>query len=142
MPAPNTRSLVERYVDSVWNNANPGDLDELTTEDFSYHLGLQPPRSRAEMLEFLRSTHEAFPDWRVEIVQILSERETVAIRWQGEVTHLGEFHGIPPTGQKIQVAGINFYRIDGGLVAEEWEQTDSLSMLQQMGVLLGKKGDQ
>ena len=130
-----TRTLVKRYVDSVWNNVDLGALNELTTEDFKYHLGLQPPRSRGEMLEFLRSTHEAFPDWCVDIVQMLSERETVAIRWQGRVTHLGKFHGIPPTGQKIQVAGINVYRIDGGLIAEEWEQTDSLSMLQQLGAL-------
>ena len=135
MSAATARALVERYVESVWNNCNPGDINELTTENFSYHLGLQPPRGKAEMLEFLRSTHEAFPDWRVEIVQMVVEEVTVAVRWRGSVTHSGTFHGIAPTGKKIHVAGINVYRIDGGLIAEEWEQTDSMSMLHQMGVL-------
>jgi hypothetical protein len=27
------------------------------------------------------------------------------------------------------------YRIENGKIAEEWEQTDSLGMLQQLGVL-------
>ena len=81
------------------------------------------------------ATQEAFPDWRVGIDSIVSEGSLVAARWSGWVTNLGPFHGTPPTGRQIIVSGINFYRIEDGKVAEEWEQTDSLGMLGQLGML-------
>jgi predicted ester cyclase len=61
----------------------------------------------------------------------------VAVRWRGEATHLGAFQGLPPTGRRITVNGINLYRVHAGKVVEEWEQTDSLGMLRQLGALPG-----
>ena len=84
---------------------------------------------------FLAAVHAAFPDWRVEIEEIVAEGNSVAVRWAGEVTHEGPFHGIPATGKRLSVSGINVYKVDGGVISEEWEQMDSLGMLQQMGVL-------
>lgn len=51
------------------------------------------------------------------------------------MTHQGPFYGLPPTGRQIKASGINIYRIVGGKVDAEWEQTDSLGMLQQLGAL-------
>jgi predicted ester cyclase len=42
---------------------------------------------------------------------------------------------IPPTGKQITVSGINIYHIDDGKIAMEWEQTDGLGMLGQLGAL-------
>lgn len=36
---------------------------------------------------------------------------------------------------KISVTGINFYRLEDGKIAQEWEETDSLGMLRQLGML-------
>lgn len=77
----------------------------------------------------------AFPDWRVQIVEIIVEGNTVVIRWQGQVSHQGVFQGIPPTGKRVNVSGINIYHVTKGKIAAEWEQTDTLGMLQQLGVL-------
>jgi len=127
--------LVRKYVELVWNKCDLAALHTLTTPDFTYHLGQQPPRDRAKMQEFLKATHEAFPDWQVQILDIFSENNIGVIRWQGQVTHDGPFHGIAPTGRVITVSGINIYHIEDNLIAEEWEQMDSLDMLRQMGVL-------
>jgi steroid delta-isomerase-like uncharacterized protein len=129
------KDLVATYIEEVWNCGDLEALANLTTADFVYHLGGQPPRDRAGMKQFLGATRAAFPDWRVEIESIVSEGSVVAARWRGEVTHLGPFHGAPATGRKISVTGINFYRLEGGKVAQEWEETDSLGMLGQLGML-------
>jgi len=129
------KDIVAKYIEEVWNRGNLGSLADMTTADFTYHLGGQPPRDREGMEQFLAATRTAFPDWRVEIESIVGEGELVAARWRGEVTHLGPFHGLPATGRKISVTGINFYRLDGGKVAQEWEETDSLGMLRQLGML-------
>lgn len=130
-------SLVETYIDRVWNEGDLAALAELTTPSFRYHLGEQPPRDGDGMREFLAAMRAAFPDWHVEVEAVVAGGDAVAVRWSGQVTHEGEFHGIPPTGRRIRVGGINMYRIEDGRIAEEWEQTDSLGMLRQLGVLPG-----
>ena len=129
------KALVAEYIGRVWNEGDAAALEDLTTPSFVYRLGEQPPRDRAAMREFVAMTRSAFPDWGVQIVGIAADGEVVAVRWSGTVTHEGTFHGLPPTGRRVRVSGINMYRIEAGRIAEEWEQTDSLSLLQQLGVL-------
>ncbi len=127
--------LVRDYIEAVWNRGDVQALERLTTPGFQYVLGSQPPRDRTAMPEFLAKTREAFPDWRVEIVAMITGSDLVAVRWEGVVTHGGVFYGIPPTGRKVKVAGINLYRVAGGRIDAEWEQMDSLGMLSQLGAL-------
>lgn len=129
------KATVLRYIKAVWNGGDMAAFEELTTPEFSYHLGGQPALDREGMRRFLAMTRAAFPDWQVEPAEVVAEADSVVVRWYGEATHQGPFHGIPPTGRKISVGGINLYKVRGGKVATEWEQTDTLNMLRQLGVL-------
>jgi steroid delta-isomerase-like uncharacterized protein len=129
--------LVRRYIERVWNRGDIASLEELTTPGFLYNFAGQPPRDRAAFSLFILQTRQAFPDWRVEPDRVISDSTAVAVRWHGSATHRGPFQGIPPTGRAINVSGINLYVIEGGKIAAEWEQTDSLGMLRQLGVLPG-----
>lgn len=135
MSNPDIRQLVRRYIEEVWNRGDLAALEALTLPGFMYHLGGQPARDRDALAQFIRGTHVAFPAWRVEILDLIVEGNRAAVRWAGQVTHGGPFRGIPPTGRRIAVSGINVYEVSEGRIAAEWEQTDSLGMLQQMGVL-------
>ena len=55
--------------------------------------------------------------------------------WRAEGTHEGEFQGYAPTGNQVTWTGINVYRFECGLIAEEWAEVDGLGRLQQLGVL-------
>ena len=129
-----TTKLVLRYIEAVWNRGDLIALDELTAPEFTYRLGNQPSRDLAETRDFLATTRLAFPDWEVRPLQVISEGAQVVVRWQGEVTHLGPFHGLKATGRRITVCGINIYRVENGKVAEEFELMDSLGMMRQLGV--------
>lgn len=135
MSAEVVKALVLDYVERIWNRGDIAALDELTTPTFLYQLGGLPGRDHAKMRQLITMLHTAFPDWRVQVVEIVAEESTVVIRWEGKVTHLGAFQGIPATGKQIVVNGINLYHVIDGKVAAEWEQTHTLGMLQQMGVL-------
>lgn len=139
MDTDDLKRLVQRYIEEVWNNADAAALDELTNEGYTYHLGGQPPRDKSSMHRFLQSVHAAFPDWRVRVEDIVAEGNTVAVRWIGRATHQGPFYGIPPTGKKISVCGINIYKIENDKISQEWEQMDSLGMLQQLGLISSSK---
>jgi steroid delta-isomerase-like uncharacterized protein len=139
MTRDDAKTLVSAYIDAVWNNADFTALDELTRPTFTYHLGGQPGKDKAAMRQFLMAVHAAFPDWKVHIEAIVAEGDTVAARWTGRVTHQGPFQGIPPTGREVSVSGINFYVIEEGKISREWEQMDSLGLLQQLGVIPAPK---
>ena len=128
-------SLVRRYIDEVWNQANTPAIDQLVAETYRYWLGGQPPRDKAAMKQFVLAVHAAFPDWKAEIEDIVADGSIVAVRWKGKVTHEGAFHSIPATGKQLSVCGINMYKLDDNVITQEWEQMDSLGMLQQLGVL-------
>jgi len=131
------RALVERYIESVWNRGDATALESLTVPSFEYRLGGQPVRDRAAMAEFVKAVRGAFPDWRVTTVDFMADEHGAAVRWEGEVTHAGPFRGIAATGRRIEVSGINLYRVSGGRIVAEWEQMDTVGMLVQMGVVPG-----
>jgi SnoaL-like polyketide cyclase len=43
--------------------------------------------------------------------------------------------GIPPTGKRIEVAGISIDRLAGGKSVESWTNYDALGMMQQLGTI-------
>jgi steroid delta-isomerase-like uncharacterized protein len=127
--------LVRRYIERIWNAGDLAALDTLTSEEFRYHLNGQPPLDRVGMRSFVAMIRVAFPDWRVETDEIVARGDAVAVRWHAEATHEGPFRGIPRTGRRLSVSGINMYRVTAGRIDAEWEQMDSFGMLQQLGVL-------
>ena len=53
-------------------------------------------------------------------------------------TNLGPFRGMPPTGKKVEISGVSIGRFAGGKAIEGWLFSDSLGMLQQLGVIPSK----
>ena len=66
---------------------------------------------------------------------MIAEGDKVAVRFTARGTHKGEFLGIPPTGKQVAWAGINIYRVASGKIAETWQLSDGLGLMQQLGVV-------
>jgi predicted ester cyclase len=54
----------------------------------------------------------------------------VRVRFRG--THSGEFLGFGATGRTVEYVSHEFYRISGGLIAEEWICSDMATLLRQL----------
>ncbi len=135
MSARDSERLVGAYIEEAWNRGDLQRLEQLTTPAFTYHLNGQAIGGRDAFRRFVAAMREAFPDWHVEVDDVIADDGGVAVRWHGRATHLGPFRGIAATGRTVQVTGVNVYTIEDGRIASEWEQMDSLGMLQQLGVL-------
>ena len=61
--------------------------------------------------------------------------DRVATRWRARGTHQGELMGVAPTGNRVEITGIQISRISGGKIAEEWVNYDAMSMMQQIGAI-------
>ena len=77
----------------------------------------------------------AFPDIISTLEYMVAEGDKVAIRvtWRG--SHKGQFMGIPPTGNRIEMTNTAIYRIAEGRLAENWYTGDDLRLMRQLGVI-------
>jgi predicted ester cyclase len=71
-----------------------------------------------------RAVHAAFADIEVVPVQIVVERDTVAWRWRLSGTHVGAIGGVPPSGVRKSIEGVNFQRLSGGVIVDHWTAVD------------------
>jgi steroid delta-isomerase-like uncharacterized protein len=77
----------------------------------------------------------AFPDFEQTIDDMIVDGDSVAVRVTSRGTHTGTLIGIAPTGRQFTMRSNTIFRIVNGAIAEEWEQSDMLGLLRQLGVL-------
>ena len=126
MSAEENKALVLRFFEEAWVNFNAAALDELVSLDYVEHAGVPGgrPSGREDLKRLIGMYRVAFPDLESTIEDILAEGDRVAYRWTARGTHLGEWAGIPPTGNHIWARGVTMYRIAGGKLAEGWSSVD------------------
>lgn len=78
----------------------------------------------------------SFPDLRVEMIRLVAEDDLLAGNFRITGTHEGEFFGAAPTGNRIEIDAMAFFRFgDDGKVAERWTRLDEMSFLTQIGLM-------
>ena len=110
--------IAERYT--VFSD--PGDAWEGQTLDLGTY------RNR------LLYSRQAFPDLVFDIMQLIHERDRVAVIWKASGTHLGDLRGLPATGKKLGFSRQTFYLIKKGKAAGHWQTIDRLGLIQQLQV--------
>jgi steroid delta-isomerase-like uncharacterized protein len=84
--------------------------------------------------EFFTTLATAFPDAHIEAEQLVADDDHVCIAYTLTGTHEGEFHGVPPAGNEIEVRGVQIGRFEDGQIVERWGSSDELGILKQLGV--------
>ncbi len=86
-------------------------------------------------VQYQISRLKAFPDFSCTVEDIIAEGQKVMVRFIVRGTHLDMFRGIPATGKKIEMGGISIERCAGGKIVESWHYSDTLGMMQQLGMI-------
>ncbi len=136
MSAEENKAIVRRFWD-VWEQGNIDLVDEVLASDYVNHTPATPdlptgPEGVKAVVSMFRS---AMPDLRVVVEDMIAEGDKVAVRYTLEGTHEGELFGVPPTGQRLSIKSIAVERVSDGKIREHWRVTDSLDMMQQLGVI-------
>lgn len=117
-------------------NVNAGDIDtavESFAEDVVDHdpaPGQGP--GREGFRTFFNTMASAFPDAHIEPAHMVADDEHVSIAYTLTGTHEGDFQGVPPTGKRIEVRGMQIGRFRDGKIVERWGSTDELGIMQQL----------
>jgi hypothetical protein len=120
-----SKAMVRRIVEGI----NSGEIEPTVEELFA-------PRAAPRVKRLFTEFYSAFPDWREEMVELVTEGSTVAGRFRCSGTHLGEFLGGAPTGKRMDVEEVFFLRVEEEKFVDFWALEDSLNRMRQLGLLL------
>jgi predicted ester cyclase len=117
------KQLVRRLVDEVVGQRNLDALDEVADQEVAR-------AAKAWVGPFRRS----FPDFDMEIVDLIAEDDKVVAHFKCSGTHEGEWRGIAPTGKRFEgVDEIYIFRIVNGKLASAVAVEDNLTRMKQLG---------
>ena len=136
MSAEENKALLRRLVDEGLHKKNLGIMDELISPNFVNHsapAGIPPTRDGYR--QYVEMLLASFPDIYLDIEDLIAEGDKVVVRYTVRGTHQGSFMGLPPSGKQFSFTGIGIQRIVDGKFVDRWEQADTLSLLQQLGVI-------
>ena len=128
------KQVMVRFTQFI-NTASEQLALELISPDAIFHVPgrPEPMRGPAGYLAIIAMMRGGFPDIQWTLEEMIAEEDKVAARFTMRGTHDGAFFGVPPTGEKIAVQAMNFYRLADGQIVGERGQPDLLGLLQQIG---------
>ena len=77
----------------------------------------------------------AFSEIELDIQEVIAEndKELVHLRFRG--VHSGAFGDYAATGKRFDVMVLDFFRMENGMIAEQWPAIDNLGLQQQIGMI-------
>lgn len=131
-----TRTVVENMVDGL-NDHDIDGMGAFFSQAFRWmgntgcgtKLGLQ-----AFQENWQRPFQEAFSDKVCIDEARLTEGQWMAAFGRQEATHSGEFMGIAPTGKRVEIRYMDFWKVEDGKIVDNWVMVDFPFVMSQLGV--------
>jgi steroid delta-isomerase-like uncharacterized protein len=144
VPPGNSSATNEQIIREHYRLLNAGDY-AAAAQYFARstaHQGVQ--RARADTLRVLQDIYGTFPDWRMEIVDLVASGDSVIVRSKVSGTHRGTsklnvdgglITGVAPTGKHFEAEHIHWYKLKDGKITEHFATRNDVGMARQLGVL-------
>lgn len=131
-----TRAVIEGMVDGL-NDHRIGDIGEFFAKDFRW-MGNQGCGTKQGLREFQDNWQKPFQAAFGDKVCIDEARlfmgEWAAAFGRQEATHHGEFMGVKPTGKRVEIRYMDFWKVVDGKIVDNWVMVDFPHVLAQLGV--------
>jgi len=143
------REIVRRHIE-LMNRGDWKQAAELFAPDVRHHLGNWQQGSegivqgKKTLIDNLEDIFRTFPDWKMEIVDMVAEGESVVVRCKVSGTHEGVgakringgfLAGVEPTHKRFVVQHMHWYKLREGRIVDHYASRDDLGMTQQLGLL-------
>ena len=107
-------------------------LDALLDDNFTY-TGDGYHFTKDQYMGFMQEMRGAFSNFDMILEKTIAEADMVSIRFSSKVINTGKFMGAPSNNKNIVVSGIFMRKIQDGKVMQEWQTTDLLGTMNQIG---------
>lgn len=124
----------------AWNQGKIDVVNETLVDDFIHHDPTAPERrSRDDYKQWIVESRMAFPDLQLTIDDEVVDGEQIVTRWTVRGTQQRDLvqpsGTIPATQREIKVTEITIARYANGKLVEDWQESDTLGFMMQLGVL-------
>lgn len=82
----------------------------------------------------LRTIVVGFPDFRIEMLDVVADENVVMAELLYSGTHKGDFFGLPPTGRAIEFQGVETYRLESGKIERGRVYVSDAEIKEQLGL--------
>jgi predicted ester cyclase len=124
------KALINRYFAAL----EEGDLtalDEIVATDYRDHVPGRKP-GRGPLKTAVQALRVAFPDMTSTVTHLVAEGDLVAVRNRVTGTHRGPLGDLPATGNRVDFAALQLFRIRGDFVVAHWESFDESALARQL----------
>ena len=131
-----TESVIDEMVDGL-NDHDIENMGRFFSDAFRW-MGNAGCGTKNGLREFQdnwqRPFQQAFSD-----KVCIDEARVVQGQWAAafgrqEAVHTGEFMGIAPTGRRVEIRYMDFWRVVDGKIVDNWVMVDFPSVMRQLGV--------
>lgn len=124
-----------------WDIAGYGEIHGLVVLRASQEAPTNPTGSAERPAELLRdwfgNLFRAFPNFKMEIVEIVADGDKAAVRWRATGTFNGDadFEGMAPTGESVEIEGLDLVTTSDGLIRDNQAYMNGTQMARQLGAM-------
>ena len=131
-----TQEVIESMVDGL-NDHRIEDIGEFFSKNFRW-MGNFGCGTKSGLEEFQDNWQKPFQEAFSNKVCIDEARlfmgEWAAAFGKQEAIHSGEFMGIKPTGKKVEIRYMDFWKVSEGKIQDNWVMVDFPFVMKQLGV--------
>jgi steroid delta-isomerase-like uncharacterized protein len=131
------KQLVRQLYEEAFNEGDLELVDELVAPDVVTHnpIILDAPTGPDSIRGGLEMIRKAFPDFHVEVQDLIAEGDRVAVFLTMSGTNQGDYRRGGATGKRGTMRAFFIWRVAGGKLAESWGVADRFGMLQELGIV-------
>jgi len=107
-------------------------LDGLLDDNFTY-TGDGYVFTKDQYIGFMQDMRAAFSDFEMSLTKLVVDGDFVSIQFTSSVVNTGKFMGAPANKKNLHVDGIFMRNVKNGKVMQEWQTTDLLGTMTQIG---------
>lgn len=108
-------------------------VDALNRQDTALLAEVCTPEVAKEWTEWLLGMYTSMKDHHIELVAMVADGESVAVKMATSGYHTGEIHGLPATGNRWTNRVYTFFRFVDGKISEVDALADAENIIKQLG---------
>lgn len=130
------KEVTLRCFEGLWAQNALNIADEILHPGYLGHApGDRDMHGRDALKKYVRTYHQGFPGLRVTVLGQVEQGDRVVTEFTLTGVHKGKWYGVPATGRVVDLGGLAFTRLSGGLIAEQWYEWERRQLLEQLGLL-------
>ncbi|WP_337188155.1 ester cyclase [Phenylobacterium sp.] len=126
------KALARRALECM-ETGDLSEIDAVLADDYIQHNHLGPGREPVKAM--IRNLRQGIPNLQMRVESLVAEGDMVAARFVIAGRHEGVLNGVSPTGQPLEIRGMDMWRVEDGRLKEHWDAVDRLGFMRQLGLV-------